>query len=172
MLNSIAVIAAATALSTGSANASSQLLPAQAAWWERVDVTLSEDGAARGCEFTASHSRAQDCDVVSKASMTEAASPANAQLTKMTIERRFTPGERVPGTVETDIGDALIAASLLELTIDSDGSVAECRMVGQAGDSAPGFGCTDARAERYAPTAGGSHGYMTIAISAHREQIV
>lgn len=167
MLSQIAIFAAATALSAGSG----QLLPAQSSWWERVDVTLSGNGATQTCEFTASHARAEHCDAV-KASVSEAASPASAQLTKLTFERKFIPGDRAPGSVETDVGDTLIAAHMMELSIDASGAVSHCQVIASAGDERPDFGCEEAKAERYAATAGGSRGYMTIAVSAHREQIV
>ena len=132
MLSQIAIFAAATALSAGSG----QLLPAQSSWWERVDVTLSGNGATQTCEFTASHARAEHCDAV-KASVSEAASPASAQLTKLTFERKFIPGDRAPGSVETDVGDTLIAAHMMELSIDASGAVSHCQVIASAGDERP-----------------------------------
>lgn len=170
MLTPIALIAAATAAAMSTP--AEDLLPAQASWWERVDVTLAGNGATGACEFTASHARAQDCNAVTKASVADEPTGNAAQLTKLTFERKFIPGNTAPGSVETDVGNSLIGAHMLELSIDSTGAVSHCKVIASAGDTAPEFGCAEAQAERYAPTASGSRGYMTVAVSAHREQIV
>lgn len=168
----LSLIALALAAST-----SSPTLDASAAWWERVTMTVDESGAQRSCtyESSISPSPSEGCEAQPAARSQKAASGPEGVYSKLTFERRFSPGPR-PNSVRLRPGDKLLAQRVMFLTIDADGSVQACRVVAESGDSRPDYGCEGARAERFRVLANAAgeptrQAFMTILIYGHVEQI-
>lgn len=170
MLGPVALILAA-------ASAGPAPLPAaQSPWWEKITYTLSEDGEAQSCRFESSRSGIESCDEngESQAPMRQASGPTTA-LTKITIERRFSPGP-YPGSLSLESGDTLIGAKMMALSIANDGSVSSCVLVGTLGQMRTGYGCDQVRAERFDASArsGGTEprrAFMTVLVYGHEEQL-
>jgi hypothetical protein len=169
---SIAALAliAATA---GSSPAPSSTSP----WWEKITYTMSGDGAEQACEFESSDESVgiQRCDVDKSASPVQAAahSPAGA-YTKITIERRFSPGRPDPGSLE--LGDTLLGGQVMALAIDGTGVVRSCQVVVESGEVRPAYGCEEARTERFEggpdrSAAEAKQGFMTVLVYGHEEQV-
>jgi len=92
---------AALALASASAHTTSTLT-STIPWWERVTVTVGDDGETHSCRYESSlrPQNAQDCSVASaQASMSKTASSSGGkdQVTRLTFERRFSPGEKPDG---------------------------------------------------------------------------
>jgi hypothetical protein len=124
---------------------------------------------------------AQDCSVAgAQASMAKTAnsSAAKDQVTRITFERRFSPGEKL-NTAALQPGDTLLGSSVMALAIDGAGSVKGCRVVSTAGTLPPQYGCDEASAERFEASAKDAHaqvppraGYMTVLVYGHSEHVV
>jgi hypothetical protein len=152
------------------------------AWWEKLTVTIAGNGAAQGCLYESSQDPGNmtkcDVDGGGDAAVTPAAatSGAKSDLTRITFERRFSPGAApVPDTVAA--GDKLLGSQVMALAIDDAGRVAGCRIVARSGAMTPDYGCREASAERFQASArigaAAAHkAYMTIVVSGHNEHIV
>ena len=154
-------------------------------WWERVTVTVNDDGNAQSCEYQSSlkPAAAQDCTV----SGGEAATATRAgvsnkkdQVTRITFERRFDPGAK-PELAALQPGEVLLSSRMMALAIDGHGAVKHCAVVATAGTVSPQYGCTEAAAERFDASAGPAQaqarsperdGYMTILVYGHSEHVV
>ena len=92
------------------------------------------------------------------------------------FERRFSPGAKLDnGRLQT--GDELLGQQVMFLTIDADGSIQSCRVVGTSGDMVPAYGCTEAKSEQFRAEAAAAadtprQAFMTIRVFGHQEQIV
>lgn len=161
------------------AAAASSLTPALASdqpWWERVTMTVSDDGEEAACTFESSLSRARESCVDDEREAARArAASANGLVTRITFERRFTPGAALPEVEPLNAGDVLIGGQVMLLAIDGSGQVRGCRVVATSGDS-PAYGCREARAERFEAAAakGGTPraAFMTVLVYGHSEQLV
>lgn len=165
---------AALALVAASTTSSPALL-SNASWWERVTMTVSGDGQGKSCRFESSlePNHVKNCEV-SSASL-KASADGHGVYTKITFERRFSPGER-PDIGELEAGDTLLGSQVMALAIDGAGSVRSCQIVVAAGDLLPSYGCQEARAERFAASAGrggeaAHQGYMTILVYGHSAHV-
>lgn len=167
----------AAALLAATSTASSPMLTISP-WWEKVTYTISDDGEQHACTYESSI--ATDNGGVCEESdstipVTAAASSSSGAYTKITIERRFVPGDRAdPGTLQS--GDTLLGGQMMELAIDGSGTVSGCRIVASAGEIRPAYGCDEARTERFEAGAGLAspdirQGYMTILVYGHEEQL-
>lgn len=151
-------------------------LLSNAAWWEKVTVTVSGDGKPQSCLYQSSLKGAStDCDVgTSVAAMSEASSASSkGEVTRITFERRFTPG--MPAKADMQVGDTLLGGQMMALAIDGRGEVRNCKIVATSGDLQPGYGCNEAQAERFqasAPRGPEHQGYMTILVYGHSEHMV
>jgi hypothetical protein len=173
---------AALGLATAAAHPTSTLT-SSVPWWERVTVTVSDDGQTHSCRYESSlkPQNAQDCSVAgAQASMAKTAnsSAAKDQVTRITFERRFSPGEKL-NTAALQPGDTLLGSSVMALAIDGAGSVKGCRVVSTAGTLPPQYGCDEASAERFEASAKDAHaqvppraGYMTVLVYGHSEHVV
>ena len=186
MLDLLAALALATATgpATPAATPATRLtdshLPA-APWWERITVTMSGDGQSQGCLYTSSTGQASsDCTLDAAASDGSATAEHSAnssdQVTRITFERRFTPGTLTPASAQMETGDTLIGSEVMALNIDGRGSVRSCKLVAQTGDMVLDYGCPEAKAERFQAAARRDElvqrqGYMTVLIYAHHEHI-
>ena len=159
------------------AAASTNAMPALTStspWWEKVTYTISGDGGQQACRYESSLGGARSCDDLGdSAPFGGAASGSQGTYTKITIERRFTPGSRPdPGTLQS--GDTLLGGQVMALAIDESGSVQGCKVLAASGDVRPAYGCAEARAEKFSASAASDatelrQGYMTIMVYGHEE---
>lgn len=173
-------LASATAATASASATSTDTLVSSAPWWEKVTITLDGDGAPQSCRFESSLSpaSAQDCDVDSNqaASLSHKSSSGAAEYTKITFERRFSPGEQPKAGVEP--GETFLGGQMMALAIDPSGSVRDCKVVATSGSMTPEYGCEDAQAEKFQASTGHAakaperQGYMTILVYGHHEHMV
>ena len=93
---------------------------------------------------------------------------------KVTYERRFSPGGRVDSG-RLHPGDELIGRQVMFLTFAEDGAISSCKVVAASGDVPPDYGCEQARKEQFKGQAGGEpearQAFMTIMAYGHTEEI-
>lgn len=150
-------------------------LSASAPWWERLVLTLGEDGETRACQYETSlePGKRQSCDVDGAA---EAARGVPEQVTRITFERRFSPA---PSLADSEVkpGDKMLGKSVLALAIDGEGRVTSCKVVASNGVR-PDYGCKEAAAEKFEASASSSApvatqvASLTILVYAHEENQV
>ena len=170
----LALVAAALA-----ASAPVETLEPAVPWWERITVTVDDKGAQQSCKYQSSLSAkgAEACDQAMAATMpTLKAEGGTGAFSKLTFERRFSPGAKLDnGRLQT--GDQLLGQQVMFLTIDADGSIQSCRVVGMSGDMLPAYGCAEAKSEQFRAAASAAadtprQALMTIRVFGHQEQIV
>ena len=177
------VFRAIAALTLASASAhSAATLTSSVPWWERVTVTVTDDGKARSCHYESSlrPMNAQNCSVVG--SEAAAAKDANnsgskEEFTRITFERRYSPGSKPEMGLQT--GETLLGGQTMALAIDGKGAVKHCQVVATSGLVTPQYGCNEVAAERFEASAANPHakteqrrGYMTILVYGHSEHVV
>lgn len=173
----LALAGVASIAATAAAATSSDKLVSSAPWWEKVTVTIAGDGKPEACMFESSLAAGtQSCDVASTAAASHSASASKDEYTRITFERRFTPGEQ-PAGPDLKPGDTLLGGQVMALAIDPKGAVKNCRIVSASGDMQPTYGCDEATAERFRASVGGAHpapreGYMTVLVYGHSEHMV
>jgi hypothetical protein len=161
---------AALVLAASTATPSSALTTASP-WWEKVTFTISGDGSHQSCQYqTSLASDAATCDAGD--SPLKSASGEKGVYTKITIERRFNPGQ--PNDFKLETGDTLLGGQVMSLGIDGAGKVRTCEIVNMSGDVTPAYGCAEARAERFQASVGRTapelrHGFMTVLVYGHEE---
>lgn len=182
MFRAIAGLALASAASIAAAatTTSSSTLDSTAPWWERVTVTISGDGEAHSCRFESSlkPNNAESCDVTSASSSAPSKlgnGGSKAEFTRVTFERRFTPGAQ--SEPQLPVGDTLLGQQVMSLAIGAKGTVEGCEIVATSGDMRPDYGCAEAKAEKFqaGATTGGTEtkqAYMTIIVYGHSEHVV
>lgn len=183
MIRAIAALALASASTQPSTATSAQPLASNAPWWERVTVSVTDDGKAQGCTYESSlgGGKSSNCSVSGddQATATKASSSAKDKITRITFERRFTPAA-MPVTPSMQPGDLLLGGAVMALAIDGKGAVEHCKVVSTSGSVTPQYGCDEASAERFdASAASDPHlrtpareGYMTILVYGHSEHVV
>lgn len=154
--------------------ASTSQLSATAPWWERLVLTLGENGETRACQYETSlePGQSQPCEVEG-AVAASAALPE--QVTRITFERRFSPAASLADG-EVNPGDKMLGKSVLALAIGGDGKVRGCKIVATGGVS-PDYGCAEAEAEKFEASASTSSAAtrvstLTILVYAHEENQV
>jgi hypothetical protein len=167
----LAFLAAALAASTVS-----PVLEASVPWWERITVTVDDKGQQQSCHYEASLSPAGAgaCSKALAASMESNDRGPSGQYSKVTFERRFSPGGQLDsGRLEP--GDELLGRQVMFLTIAADGSIESCRVVASSGDLMFQYGCDEARKEQFRVPAslssGASQAFMTILAYGHVEEL-
>jgi hypothetical protein len=174
----LALLAAVLAMSTPApAPTPSPMLEASVPWWERITVTVDDKGAQQSCKYQSSLSAkgAETCDEEMASSIASPKSEASGAFSKLTFERRFSPGAKLDsGPLET--GDKLLGQQVMFLTIDGEGSIQSCRIVGTSGDMLPAYGCEEAKTEQFRVRTSASSGaphqaFMSIRVYGHQEQI-
>lgn len=155
------------------ATATSSPLTSASPWWEKVTYTISGEGAQQTCRYESSATAAdtEACDDPASEPIAAAASGAAGAYTKITIERRFTPGDQ-PDAAKLEPGDTLLGGQVMMLSIDEAGTVSGCRLLAASGDLRPAYGCREARAERFQASAARQarevrRGFMTILVYGH-----
>ena len=166
---------AAIALAAASAATSpSSSLMSNSPWWERITYTYDDNGSHRSCAYetnlTAQPTEA--CDV-SNAPAKEAGSGV---MTKITFERRFTPGAP-PEVEKLQPGDKLLGGLMMMVAFDENGAVRGCSVVAETGDAKPEYGCEQVRAEKFQASAAvgtpeTKHGFLTVIVYGHEEELV
>jgi hypothetical protein len=148
-------------------------------WWERFTFTMVGDGDPQGCEYQSSvaipgsEGCGSDASATKSDSMTHSASSSSGSYTKITIERRYTPGTQLD-PVKLQAGDTLLGEQVLSLLIDSKGAVSNCRVIGSSGKVRPPYGCDEARTEQFDSSVAGRtqpvrQGLMTVLVYGHEE---
>lgn len=169
---------AALALASTTAH-TAPALNSTAPWWERVTVTVTDDGQTQSCRYESSRATeaSRDCTVTpSDASMakTSSSSADKASVTRITFERRFSP-TATAALSSLQPGETLLGGQVMALAIDSAGAVKGCKVVSTSGSVTPQYGCDQAATERFQASAarGADHqGYMTILVYGHSEHVV
>jgi hypothetical protein len=172
------VFRAIAALALASASVQTPALTSTAPWWEKVTVTVTDDGQTQSCRYESSltPNAGKDCSVVGDAqSMTHHAG-ARDQYTRITFERRFTPNAQ-PDLASLSAGETLLGGQTLALAIDGRGAVKGCRIVESSGSVTPQYGCSQAEAERFTASAVKAsatqrEGYLSILVYGHSEHVV
>lgn len=171
---------AAGSLAAAATTSSDSMLVSNAPWWEKVTVTMSGDGDPQSCSYTTSMkpSATEHCDVASEAAAVTKASAreGNGGVTRITFERRFSPGVE-PAKPALAAGDTLLGGQIMALNIDKLGKVKGCKVVAQSGSMLPEYSCDDATAERFQASLGTApvperQGYMTVIVYGHSEHMV
>lgn len=172
---------AALALASASASTHSpETLTAAGPWWERVTVLVADNGETRSCRYESSlePNANKDCSVVGAAAASSAKRDgAKDQFTRLTFERRFSPGSKPDMVLQP--GETLLGGRLMALAIDPKGAVKDCQVVSTSGSVTPQYGCSELEAERFEASVGGQHasaapreGYMSIMVYGHSEHVV
>jgi len=183
VFTAIAALALASASAQPTLSPASPALTSSAPWWERVTVTVTDDGKTQSCHYESSlqASPAQDCSVSggnASATTTPHAAAAKDGYTRITFERRFSPGAQ-PTAAAVQPGEKLLGGQVMALAIDAKGAVKTCRVVSTSGSVTPQYGCDEAAAERFDASASNARthtperaGYMTILVYGHSEHVV
>lgn len=174
----LVLASAAGSLSAAAAADTSDTLDSNAPWWERVTVTMNGDGKAQACRYETSlaPTAPEKCDVDSSDAAKISKGSSKGEVTRITFERRFTPGE-APMKPNLSAGDTLLGGQIISLAIDAKGSVKHCKVVATSGSVRPAYGCDEASAEKFKaslgdPAATPRQGYMTIIVYGHSEHMV
>ena len=172
---------AITALALASTTAQSPAtLTSAVPWWEKVTVTVTDDGSTQSCRYESSlqPQAGKDCSVSGADKLTAAKSSgpsAKDEVTRITFERRFSPGGKPQMALQP--GETLLGGQMMALAIDPRGAVKGCEVVATSGTVTPQYGCTQAETERFDASAATAHGsaregYMTILVYGHSEHVV
>ncbi|MCL6698229.1 hypothetical protein LZ496_05460 [Sphingomonas sp. NSE70-1] len=156
----------------------SEILDSSVAWWEKITVTVDDKGKQHSCRYEASLSGegAKACDKAMAASVEAGSSGQAGVLSKVTFERRFSPGGRVDSG-QLQPGDTLLGRQVMYLTFDADGAVESCKVVAVSGDTPPTYNCDAAKKEQFRAQASADAGaarqaFLTILAYGHTEEIV
>jgi hypothetical protein len=178
VIRALAALALASATAATASATASDTLVSSAPWWEKVTITIDGAGQPQGCRFESSldPADAKNCDVDSSQAAIAEKSSGRDEYTKITFERRFTPGEQ-PNTGLAP-GETFLGGQMMALAIDRNGSVKDCKVVATSGSMTPEYGCADASAEKFQAGAGHAanapelQAYMTILVYGHHEHMV
>ena len=172
---------AALALASASASANSPTaLNSTAAWWERITILVADNGQAQSCRYESSlqPSGAKDCTVEDSQASAAKSAGAKDQFTRLTFERRFSPGSK-PDLNQLQPGEILLGGRVMAVAIDDKGAVKGCEVVATSGSVAPEYGCSDLAAERFEASVGAARtgsaphaAYMSIIVYGHSEHVV
>jgi hypothetical protein len=169
VLSLVALAVAATATQPPALNASTP-------WWDKITMVMDSNGAEKSCTYETSldPSLASRCETEDSGLPGKNGKTPNGVVTKVSFERRFSPGDRPePGRLQP--GDTLLGRQLIHLTIDGTGAVKSCKVVDVSGE-VPDYGCKEAQTETFAlkasaPTRGMQQAFMTILVYGHAEQL-
>lgn len=151
------------------------VLESSVPWWERVTVTVDDKGEQKACkyEISLSPSAAKPCDPELAASVKAGASGPRGVYSKVTYERRFSPGGQLDsGRLEP--GDTLLGRQVMFLTFDAMGAIESCKVVAATGEMTFQYNCDEARKEQFKAQAFGSaarQAFLTVLAYGHSEQI-
>jgi len=158
-------------------SAKSEALSSTAPWWEKLVLTVGDEGEAQSCLYETSlePGTAKECTVEDESEAVPASAALPEQMTRITFERRFSP---VASLADSEIaaGDTLLGKAVLALAIDKDGRVRGCKMVASDGTK-PDYTCKEATAEKFEASATSDSkplrvASLTILVYAHEESHV
>ena len=167
----LALFAVALAASTPS-----PILESSMPWWERITVTVDDKGKQQSCQYEASllPAGASACGEEMAASVPAGSGGPSGRYSKVTFERRFSPGGR-PDSGSLEPGDELLGRQVMFLTFDGAGTIDSCRVVAATGDMAFRYDCDEARKEQFRVPAsaepGARQAFMTVLAYGHSEHI-
>ena len=169
----LAILAAALA-----ASSSTPILEPAVPWWERVTVTFDDKGTQQSCmyQFSLIPGAAATCNEEMASSIKpRAAQPQSGVFSKLTFERRFSPGGKLDSG-KLQPGDKLLGQQVLFMTIDAEGSIGSCKVLATSGDLIPAYDCDALKTEQFRALASAStdrprEAFMTIMVYGHQEQI-
>jgi hypothetical protein len=145
-------------------------------WWEKVTVTVDDKGEKQ-CKYEASYSGkgAEACNKELAESIPAGKSGAEGLYSKLTFERRFSPGSLQLDSGKLQPGDQLIGRQVMFLTMEADGSIASCHVVATSGEAPSDYDCDEVKKEQFKAQAsaevGARQAFMTILAYGHTEQI-
>jgi hypothetical protein len=161
---------------TEASAANSAVLDSSIAWWEKITVTVDDQGKQHSCHYEASLSGAGAtvCDKEMADSVEAGSSGQAGVFSKVTFERRFSPGEQMDsGRLQP--GDTLLGRQVMFLTFDAAGAVESCKVVAVSGDAPPTYSCDAAKKEQFRAQAsaepGARQAFMTILAYGHTEEL-
>lgn len=175
----IALAAASAATTPAASAATTPTLMSNSPWWEKITVTYDGNGSHRSCNYETnlSYGDADACDLdsASASPAKPASGPAGVQ-TKITFERRFTPGA-APDLQSLEPGDTLIGGLMMMVSFGQDGAVRGCSVIAETGEDRPAYGCDQVRAERFKASARVAAqdsllGFLTVLVYGHEEEVV
>lgn len=167
----LAMFTAALAASTAS-----PVLESSVPWWERITVTVDDKGKQQSCQYEASlvPGGAEACSEQMAASVAPSGGGPSGRYSKVTFERRFSPGGRLDSG-RLPPGDTLLGRQVMFLTIDAEGAIEACKVVATTGDMAFRYDCKEARKEQFRVPAsaepGARQAFMTVLAYGHSEHI-
>jgi hypothetical protein len=170
-LTVLALFAAAIA-----AASPSPVLESSVPWWERITVIVDDKGEQQNCkyEISLSPSATKPCDPELAASIKGGASGARGAFSKVTFERRFSPGGRLDSG-QLQPGDELLGRQVMYLTFDGKGAIESCKVVAATGELTFQYNCEAARKEQFRAqdnlTTAPRQAFMTVLAYGHSEQI-
>lgn len=147
-------------------------------WWERISVTLDDKGNQHSCNYQSSLSPKgpEACDEEMASTMPSLRAKGGPGIySKLTFERRFSPGARLD-SARMATGDKLLGQQVMHLTFGAGGAVTSCKVVGTSGELVPAYDCDAVKAEQFRAAASASseaprQAFMTILVYGHHEQI-
>jgi hypothetical protein len=155
----------------------SAVLDSSVAWWEKVTVTVDDKGKQHSCHYEASLSGegAKTCDKAMADSIEAGSSGQAGVLSRVTFERRFSPGGQQLDSGRLQPGDTLLGRQVMFLTFDADGAIASCKVVATSGDAAPTYDCDQAKKEQFRAQVSAEpntrQAFLTILAYGHTEEI-
>ena len=153
------------------------VLDSSVAWWEKITVTVDDQGKQHSCHYEASLSDegVRVCDRAMADSVEAGSSGQAGVFSKVTFERRFSPGDQVDsGRLQP--GDTLLGRQVMFLTFDAAGAISSCKVVAVSGDAPPTYNCDAAKKEQFraqasADTGAARQAFMTVLAYGHTEEI-
>ena len=147
-------------------------------WWERISVTLDDKGNQQSCNYQSSLSPKgpEACDKEMSSTMPSIRAQGGPGLySKLTFERRFSPGAKIDSG-RLQAGDKLLGQQVMHLSFGTDGAIESCKVVGTSGDLVPTYDCEEIKAEQFrvaasSPAEEPRQAFMTIMVYGHHEQI-
>ena len=170
-------LAALALLAAASASASAQNLVSDSSWWEKITVVVTDDGDPQSCTYESSRGTAptDGCVVAGGNATMNTAAATQDEYTRITFERRFTPGDSKPQAHDLHPGDTLLGGHIMALAIDGEGKVSGCKILARSGDMTPDYGCDEAGKETFetaaANASGPQVGFMTVIVYGHEEHV-
>jgi hypothetical protein len=144
-------------------------------WWEKITVTVDDKGKQQSCRYQVSlvPSATRACDPAIAASLKPDSDGRAGVYSKVTYERRFSPGNQLDsGRLQP--GDTLLGRQVMFLTFDADGAIESCKVVATTGEMEFQYDCDQARKEQFKAQAFGSsarQAFLTVLAYGHSEHI-
>ena len=166
---------AALGLAAASAATSPPLMPTSS-WWEKITVTYDSSGSQRSCSYETSFTGGPEgCDDLKIDAGLAKTAAGGAIQTKITFERRFTPGA-APDFQKLDAGDTLLGGHVMMVAVGRDGAVRGCSIIAASRGATPDYGCDEVRAERFQASTREARdesqvGFLTVLVYGHQEDV-